>query len=123
MRVMDNDELVSVLDSYDEALLRYVDADQELSLEAVTYVCDVATKVMAGSISWSEVEASDWYALASALVIVYGTEGLDDLRLDASLGEDSPEVTGSDRRFLTGLRGLVSRYETARSLGQSPRRG
>jgi hypothetical protein len=122
MQVMDNDELVSVLDSYDEALLRYVDDDQELSLEAVAYVREMATKVLAGSIAWSEVEASDWYALTSALVIVYGDQALDDLRLDASLGEDSPEVTYSDRRFLTELLGLVSRHETARSLGQSPRR-
>ena len=58
--------------------------------------------------------------LASALVIVYGTAELDALRLDASLGEDSPEVTDSDRRFLTQLLDLVSRYGTARSLGRPP---
>ena len=53
-------------------------------------------------------------------MIVYGTAELDGLRLDAWLGEDTGEVTDSDRRFLTGLLDLVSRYDTARSLGQPP---
>ena len=117
---MDNDELISVLDSFDEALLRYVDDDQDLSLDAVRYVGDVVTQVLTGSLTWSEVEDSDWYPLTSALVIVYGTADLDDLRLDASLGEDTAEVTDSDRRFLTQLLALVSQYESARSLGQPP---
>jgi hypothetical protein len=115
-----NNELVGVLDSYGEDLLRHVDNDNELSVQAVEYVCNVANDVLEGSLDWEHARSGDWYALTDAFVQVYGMQDLEEMMMDASLGEDRSEVTGLDRLFLNNLLVSLEEYLARRREGHAP---
>lgn len=119
---MDNDELVAALDAHDESLLRHVDVEGQLSCDAATMVGRTARDLLDGRLEWTAVADTEWHALASAFVVTYGPEALDDARLRASLGQDVPELTPSDRQFLTQLIAVVDLYlDARRNSGRSSR--
>ncbi len=76
-----NDFLVSYLDTIDERLLEYLDDDNELSLDAVQRLRLYASSLLDGSLSPDHLaeDWADWFHLAPAFVLAYGTPELEEL--------------------------------------------
>jgi hypothetical protein len=105
-----NDFLVSYLDTIDERLLEYLDEDDELSLDAVKRLRLYASALLAGSVTPDHLaeDWSDWFHLAPAFVLAYGTEELEKLGdatdiLDSEEGQQGIALTKADRAYLVAL--------------------
>ena len=109
--------LVVYLDSIDERLLAYLDRDEELRLDTVRRLRLYTSALLNGSIGPTDVAEDwpDWFDLASAFVLAYGTSQLEEMQDEAmflyrpEIGDRTP-LTGTDRTYLAALEPLLDRY-------------
>jgi hypothetical protein len=119
---MDSDFLVTYLDSIDEALLDYLDADEELSLSVVRRLRQCTTDLLDGTTTPGALkeEWPDWFALAGAYVATYGTDGLAAMRGAATglrrveEGEETVQLEAVDFDYLRALASELDVYPEMR---------
>lgn len=105
-----NDDLAAFLASVDLDLLRYLDANAELSLSATEHLYRYAVALLQGLIDPRDV-AEDWedfFPLAHAFVLTYGSKRLEFLHrraalLSAKAMRPTVGLTGADRAVLVEL--------------------
>jgi hypothetical protein len=113
--------LVVYLDSIDERLLAYLDEGAELRLDTVRRLRLYTSALLNGSISPTDVAEDwpDWFDLASAFVLAYGTRQLEEMQDEAiflyrpQIGDRTP-LTGTDRTYLAALEPLLDTYPEMR---------
>jgi hypothetical protein len=113
--------LVVYLDSIDERLLAYLDEAAELRLDTVRRLRLYTSALLSGSISPTDVAEDwpDWFDLASAFVLAYGTRQLEEMQDEAmflyrpQIGDHEP-LTGTDRTYLAALEPLLDTYPEVR---------
>ena len=117
-----SDFLVVYLDSIDERLLEYLDADDELKLDAVQRFSFYTTALLEGSITPDHVmeDWPDWYQLAPAFVATYGSTELQELEVAAELLEaieedDDVTLNKADRDYLKALEEWLGMYPEMRT--------
>jgi len=105
-----NEFLATHLGTIDERLLYYLDQDDELMFDTVKRLRDSTIGLLADSITPSDLNQDwpDWYHLAPAFVLTYGTEELKRLQDDAAfLGaveeHDDVGLDEADRAYLRAL--------------------
>jgi hypothetical protein len=103
-----NDFLFSYLDTIDERLLEYLDDANELSLDAVKKLRLYASSLLDGTLSPDHLaeDWADWFQLALAFVLAYGTDELEKLG-DAWTPRKGKRASPSPRR--AGATGLAQR--------------
>ncbi len=116
-----NDFLVSYLDTIDERLLKYLDDDEQLSLDAVQRLRLCASSLLDGSLSPDHLAEDwvDWFHLAPAFVLAYGTPELEKLGdpsdlLGAEEGQRGILLTSADRDYLVALETRLDIYPEIR---------
>jgi len=117
--------LVVYLDSIDERLLAYLDRDEELRLDTVRRLRLYTSALLNGSIGPTDVAEDwpDWFDLASAFVLAYGTRQLEEMQDEAmflyrpQIG-DGTALTASDRTYLAALEPLLDTYPEMRTDGE-----
>jgi hypothetical protein len=114
-----NDDLVTHLVAIDERLLDYLSEEKELPAEVVTRLQRYTNALVEGSTTAELVvdEWADYFDLASAFVVAYGTDELQDLYDQASFVGAVHEgrvvaLTDADRVFLVTLAEELDRYMT-----------
>jgi hypothetical protein len=122
-----NDFLVSYLDTIDERLLEYLDEDDELSLDAVLKLRLYASSLLDGTLSPDHLaeDWADWFHLAPAFVLAYGTEELEKLGdatdiLDTEEGQQGISLTPADRAYLVALEARLDMYPEFRPTKDEP---
>jgi hypothetical protein len=122
MKAVDNDFLVSYLDTIDERLLEYLDDEENLSVDTVKRLQRYASALLDDSISPAQLmeDWPDWYSLAPAFVAAYGTGDLEALEHNADflfLAEEGEDValTGADRAYLEALELQLDMYPEMRA--------
>jgi hypothetical protein len=102
--------LVHYLDLIDGHLLGYLDAHEDLSVETVEHLGRYAVAMAQGLVTPEHVmeDWEDFYDLADAFVMAYGTERLRQLDWDATLLDVAPDqpvapLALADRVFLANL--------------------
>jgi len=102
-----NDYLVAYLTSIDEQLLFYLDQDDEMMVDTVERLRESTRALLAGSVTPAALNADwpDWFILAPAFVLTYGTEELEKwqdaavfLRVPGDVG-----LTEADETYLRAL--------------------
>ena len=114
------DDLLSYLDSLGSDLLIYLDDDHELGLGTVEHLYRQALALLQGRTQPEKVasEWEDFFVLADAFVLAYGSRRLDRLNRRASLlatkrGEAPPPMTGEDLSLLVDLVRELGEYVAA----------
>ena len=110
--------LVAFLTSIDERLLYYLDQDDELMFDTVDRLRDSTTALLAGAIAPAVLngEWPDWFILAPAFVLAYGTEELKELQDDAGfLKEHEVGLDEADRHYLRALESRLGMYSVLRA--------
>ena len=108
--------LVTYLDSIDERLLDYLDADDELRLEVVKRLRYYASALLEGSVTPAAVaeDWADWFDLTQAFVAAYAPEGVEELEEAAPLMSDEVKadsgLTEADRVYLSAVELLLDAY-------------
>ncbi|MGD0255199.1 MAG: hypothetical protein ABSB99_06570 [Acidimicrobiales bacterium] len=122
MEVVDNDFLVTYLDTIDERLLEYLDDEENLSVDTVKRLQRYALALFDDSISPAQLmeDWPDWYSLAPAFVAAYCPGELEALKHNADflfLAEEGEDValTGADRAYLEALGLQLDMYPEMRS--------
>lgn len=110
------DDLVTHLDAVDNRLLDYLDGTEELSSEAVKRLQRFAVAMAEGSMTpgLAREDWPDFYPLAAAFVVVFGTEELRELYDQATffsaVVRGEIDFTDADRVFLVSLADELDRY-------------
>ena len=119
-----NDYLVSFLKAIDSRLLGYLDSHDALAVKTVKRLRFFANAMLEGTTTPSKVahDWADWFQLARAFVVVYGTLELADLEGDARLlhaGEidGNKKLTEADRAYLSALQDALDCYPEMRAAG------
>lgn len=122
MKPLKNDFLVTYLDIIDERLLKYLDEEDQLSLDTVMGLQEWAVTLLDGSITPASLrlEWPDWFQLASAFVFAYGNGDLGELEyaavfLRAVEDEENVSLTDADRAYLEALASQLDMYPEMRS--------
>jgi hypothetical protein len=112
-----NQFLVGYLLTVDDELLRYLDPNGEMDLDAVRLLRYYTTALLDGSVSPIDIVKNwpDWYLLAPAFVAAYVPEDVEVLEKKAGFlaaAESGRDVTltGVDRTYLTALRLHLNMY-------------
>jgi hypothetical protein len=117
-----NDLLMSHLATIDQRLVFYLDEDDEMMFDTVERLRAYTTDLLDGSITPAFLveKWSDWFPLASAFALAYGTEELKRLQDDAALPRKHDEVglTEADRAYLQALAFQLDRYPKVRTAGK-----
>ena len=112
--------LVVYLDAIDEALLDYLDENDELHPEVVKRLRYYASAMLEGSITPAAVaeDWDDWFDLTQAFVAAYAPEDIDELQEAAPLMSHEVEadsaLTEADRTYLTAVELLLDSYPEMR---------
>lgn len=116
-----NDDLAAYLDSIDSDLLRYLDANADLSLGAVEHLYRYGVALLQGLIEPAHVleDWEDFFDLADAFILAYGSKRLDMLNRRCALletgGEQEPlPLEAADRMFLVELVRELGDFVSAR---------
>jgi len=110
--------IVAFLTSIDERLLYYLDQDDELMFDTVDRLRDSTTALLAGAIAPAVLngEWPDWFILAPAFVLAYGTEELKGLQDAAGfLKEHDVGLDEADRAYLQALALRLDEYPEMRA--------
>ncbi len=102
-----SDDLADYLDSIDARLVDYLDADLDISVDAVRHVQCYAVALIQDLVLPEHVHEDwpDFYPLVDAFVLAYGSRRLGHLVRESALfegGGDDP-LTSADRVFLVTL--------------------
>jgi hypothetical protein len=102
-----SEDLAAYLDSIDARLVHYLDTDRDISSDAIRHVQCYAVALLQGLVLPEHVHEDwpDFYPLADAFVLAYGSRRLGQLLRLSSLyegGDDDP-LTEDDRVFLVTL--------------------
>jgi hypothetical protein len=103
-------------------LLEYLDEDDELRLDAVQRLRLYASSLLDGSLTPSDVHEDwpDWFDLAPAFVVAYGTKELSDAEnatdfLGAVEEHEQVRLTDADRSYLRELDAWLDMYPEMRT--------
>jgi hypothetical protein len=117
-----NDFLVTYLDTIDERLLEYLDDDDEMTLDTVRRLRLYTSALLAGSVTLDHLaeDWADWFHLAPAFVLSYGTEEQEEMQnaamfLTAIEEDDDVTLTEADRKYLTMLESQLDMYPEMRT--------
>jgi len=117
-----NEFLVAYLSAIDERLLYYLDQDDELMFDTVERLRFSASDLLAGLITPAalKLEWPDWFILAPAFVLAYGTKELEKLQDDAAFLRAPNDVgfTEYDRAYLRALELWLGEYPEIRAANQ-----
>ncbi len=116
-----NDVLVNHLSTIDERLLFYLDEDDEMMFDTVERLRDYTSALLIDSITTTALndEWPDWYYLAPAFVLAYGTDELRRLQdhaafLRAVKEHDDVGLDEADRAYLRALELRLAVYPEIR---------
>jgi hypothetical protein len=106
-----NEDLVAYLDVIDPSLLTYLDRDHDLSLETVERLYGYALALRQGLVTPAQIREDwdDFFDLADAFVLAYGSRRLDGLHKGSPLlvpaleGEAPSVLADTDRTLLVAL--------------------
>jgi hypothetical protein len=122
MEPVENGFLVAYLDSIDEALLQYLDDNDELSLDTVKRLRLYTGALLDGSVTPAHLTEDwpDWFHLAPAFVAAYGTAELEELEyaavfLRAVEEHEDVSLTDADRAYLEALELQLDMYPEMRA--------
>lgn len=115
-------DLAAHLDSIDEALLAYVDDEGHLRVPAARRVVRFAEAALEGSVTPSQLERDwpEWFALTEAFVAACSFDDLEEVARASAIGKGQqvPELTEADRRYLEHLIVVLDTYAAARDAGE-----
>jgi hypothetical protein len=115
-----NDVLVTYLDRIDKRLLFYLDEDDEMMFDTVERLRSYTSALLTGSITPAALaeEWPDWFHLAPAFVLAYGTAELKDAAvfLRAVEEHDVVGLTQADGAYLRALELRLDMYPEIRNV-------
>ena len=120
-----NEFLFAYLSALDERLLFYLDEDDEMMFDTVERLRLSTIALLADSITPAALkeEWPDWYHLAPAFVLAYGTEEMERLQDDAAFlraveEHDDVGLDEADRAYLRALALRLDEYPDIRTTTQ-----
>ncbi len=118
-----NDVLITHLGTTHEPLLNYLDEDDEMTFDAVGRLRLYTSALLSGSVTPATLAEDwpDWYDLAPAFVLAYGTEELARTQdaagfLRATEGHREVSLDEADRAHLAALESRLDRYPELRNV-------
>ena len=122
MEAVANAFLVVYLDTIDEALLEYLDEDDEMLLDAVRRLRLYTSTLLDGALTPAQLteDWDDFFDLAPAFVAAYGSAELEELEYAASFlgsvqGDAEVTLTEGDRAYLRELETQLDMYPEMRT--------
>gem|GEM_PF-2049066 len=116
-----NEDLAAYLESINSRLLAYLDPEKDLSTETVAHLYRYSVALLQALILPEHIveDWDDYFDLADAFVLAYGSKRLDLLNRRAPVlgtgGEQAPDpLTGDDRLFLVNLVQELGAFLTSR---------
>ena len=118
-----NDILITHLGTTHEPLLDYLDEDDEMMFDTVERLRLYTSALVSGSITPATLAEDwpDWFELAPAFVLAYGTDELARLQeaatfLRAVEEHDEVGLTEADRVYLVALKSRLDQYPALRNV-------